>query len=54
VVLADGRYAFTGPVVGIGSATAVQDFARRGLRRAPTDAERAWWQEVIGALASRP
>lgn len=51
VALSDGRYAFTGPVVAIGPTQALQDLARRQLRRASDDAERAWWREVIGALA---
>ena len=52
VVLADGRYAVTGSLLMMGSAMQVQDQARRRLRRADDDAERAWWQEVIGALAA--
>ncbi len=52
VSLADGRYAVTGPVVALGSATAVQDAARRRLRQADGDGEQAWWREVIGALAA--
>ncbi len=52
VALADGRYAYTGPVTAIGSATQLQDAARRRLRIASTDSERAWWREVIGALAT--
>jgi len=52
VALADGRYAFTGPVVATGPRRAVQDAARRRLRHAGDEAERAWWREVIGALAS--
>jgi potassium/hydrogen antiporter len=52
VVLADGRYAYTGPITAIGSAGQVQDAARRRLRLATTDAEQAWWREVIGALAN--
>ncbi len=52
VSLADGRYAFTGPVVALGSATLVQDAARRRLRQASGDAEQSWWREVIGALAA--
>lgn len=52
VVLADGRYAFTGDIVGVGSRTGVQDAARRQLRLADGDAERAWWREVIGAVAA--
>jgi len=51
VVLADGRYAVTGPHVMAGSREQLQWHARRRLRVAPTDAERAWWQEVIGASA---
>jgi potassium/hydrogen antiporter len=51
VALADGRYAFTGPVVAVGPTQALQDIARRRLQRAQNDAERAWWREVIGALA---
>lgn len=52
VVLADGRYAFTGPVYAIGGAGHVQQAARDRLRRSATDAERAWWADVIGALAA--
>jgi potassium/hydrogen antiporter len=51
VALADGRYCFTGPVLAIGSASALQAVARRRLAWASSDAERAWWREVIGALA---
>jgi cell volume regulation protein A len=51
VVLADGRYAVTGPHVLVGSREQVQWHARRRLRTSKTDAERAWWQEVIGAAA---
>jgi cell volume regulation protein A len=51
VVLTDGRYAVTGPHVLVGSREQLQWHARRRLRVAKTDAERAWWQEVIGASA---
>jgi Sodium/hydrogen exchanger family len=51
VELDDGRYAFTGPVLATGSASALQAAARRRLERASTDAAREWWREVIGALA---
>ena len=51
VTLADGRYAFTGEVFAIGSASALQAQARRRMARASSRAERAWWQDVIGALA---
>jgi cell volume regulation protein A len=52
VALADGRYAYTGPIVAVGSATQLQDAAHRRLRTATTDGEQAWWREVIGALAT--
>src|SRR3954468_5882219 len=51
VALADGRYAFTGKVVAVGSAQQVQDAARRRLRIAD-EADAAWYREVIGALAT--
>ncbi|HWC27077.1 MAG TPA: potassium/proton antiporter [Solirubrobacteraceae bacterium] len=51
VVLKDGRYAVTGPHLLVGSREQLQWHARRRLRNAATDAERAWWQEVIGASA---
>jgi cell volume regulation protein A len=52
VALADGRYAVTGSLLVLGSAMQVQRQARERLRRADDDAERAWWQEVIGAVAA--
>ena len=51
VALDDGRYAVTGPTMAVGSAVDIQRYARRRLDRAPTDAERGWWQEVLGAVA---
>jgi cell volume regulation protein A len=51
VVLDDGRYAFTGKVLALGSASALQALARGRLERASTNAERDWWREVIGELA---
>ncbi|MEA2495790.1 MAG: potassium/hydrogen antiporter [Thermoleophilaceae bacterium] len=51
VVLADGRYAVTGPVLASGGARSVEAHARRRLSRTADDAERAWWQEVLGAVA---
>jgi cell volume regulation protein A len=51
VVLADGRYAVTGPQLAVGSRDQLQWHARRRLRQATEDAERAWWQEVIGSSA---
>jgi cell volume regulation protein A len=50
VALADGRYAFTGPVVAVGSARQLQAYAARRQRAADGNAERAWWQEGAGAL----
>ncbi len=52
VALEDGRYAFTGAVLGIGNRTGTLDAARRQLRLATNDTERAWWRNVIGALAA--
>jgi cell volume regulation protein A len=51
VRLDDGRYAFCGTTTSIGSARALQAAARRRLAAAESDAERAWWGEIIGALA---
>jgi potassium/hydrogen antiporter len=49
--LTDGRYAVTGPTLAVGGARQVQAYARRRLAREADDTARAWWQEVIGALA---
>ena len=51
VALEDGRYAVTGPLVAIGGPLQVQRYARRQLASEDDAAARAWWQEVIGALA---
>jgi cell volume regulation protein A len=51
VALADGRFAVTGPLLGVGPSGELQAFARRRLASATAPAERAWWQEVVGALA---
>jgi potassium/hydrogen antiporter len=51
VSLSDGRYAVTGPTLALGGARQVQAYARRRLTRETDDTARAWWQEVIGALA---
>jgi NhaP-type Na+/H+ or K+/H+ antiporter len=51
VTLADGRYCFTGPIVSVGSAEALRDAARRRLAYATNEGDRAWWREIIGALA---
>jgi cell volume regulation protein A len=51
VILADGRYAVTGPILMIGPPGQLQLQVRRRLIAARDDAETAWWQEVIGACA---
>jgi potassium/hydrogen antiporter len=51
VILADGRFAVTGPILLMGPPGQVQAQVRRRLIRATDDAEVAWWQEVIGACA---
>ena len=51
VVLEDGRYAVTGPILMLGPPGQLQTQARRRLARARDDAEISWWQEVIGACA---
>ena len=50
-VLADGRYAITGPIAAVGGRGELSSWARRRIRRADSD-EKAWLQTVIGALAS--
>jgi potassium/hydrogen antiporter len=49
-VLADGRYAVTGPLTAVGSRGDLTAWARRRLPKASAD-EQAWLQNVIGALA---
>jgi cell volume regulation protein A len=51
VALADGRYAVTGKLLAVGPAGELQGVARRRLARATSPADRAWWQEIVGALA---
>ena len=50
-VLADGRYALTRPLAAVGSRRDLTDWARRRMRNVSND-ERAWLQNVIGALAA--
>lgn len=52
VALADGRYAVTdSALVAVGGRTQMAEWvARRVKRRDLTSSERAWWQEVAGAL----
>jgi potassium/hydrogen antiporter len=51
VSLVDGRYALTGSNLAQGGSKQIQAYARRRLARETDDTARAWWQEVIGALA---
>jgi cell volume regulation protein A len=53
--LADGRYAVSGvDVVAIGGRRALAGWCERRAERPEVDAgERAWWQEVTGALIAR-
>jgi potassium/hydrogen antiporter len=51
VALEDGRFAVCGPLLAVGPANELQAVARRRLAGAGSPAERAWWREVIGALA---
>ena len=51
VMLEDGRFGVAGPLLAIGPSGELQAFARRRLTGAKTPAEKAWWQEVVGALA---
>jgi cell volume regulation protein A len=55
VNLADGRYAVTTEhVVAIGGRQALARWCERRAERSGADpAERAWWQELIGALVAR-
>jgi cell volume regulation protein A len=53
VALDDGRYAVVGPLVAVGGRQSLSTWAMRRLRRLPAeDAERAWLQNVVGALAA--
>lgn len=51
VVLEDGTFAYTGRVTAVGSPTDLQRAATRRLGLSKTDAERAWWREVIGSIS---
>ena len=55
VALADGRYAVTSAeIVAIGGRRALANWCERRADRGSDDpAERAWWQEVVGALIAR-
>ena len=51
VILEDGRFAVTGPILMMGPPGQVQAQVRRRMSAATDDAEISWWQEVIGACA---
>jgi potassium/hydrogen antiporter len=51
VLLVDGRFAVCGPQLALGGPLQLQRYARRRLTSEEDAAARAWWQEVIGALA---
>jgi cell volume regulation protein A len=51
VLLEDGYIAVTGPVLALGREQLLSDWVRRKARAAAGEAERAWWEEVLGALA---
>ncbi len=55
LAMADGRYAVTGEtVVAIGGRRALAEWCERRADRGGLDpSERAWWQEVTGALIAR-
>jgi cell volume regulation protein A len=53
VALEDGRYAVIGPLVAVGGRQSLASWSIRRLRRLPgDDPERAWLQNVVGALAA--
>jgi cell volume regulation protein A len=53
VALEDGRYAVVGPLVAVGGRQALASWCMRRLRRLDgADPERAWLQNVVGALAA--
>jgi cell volume regulation protein A len=51
VALEDGRFAITGALLAIGPAGELQAVARRRLHGSDRASDRAWWREVVGALA---
>jgi len=55
VALADGRYALiTSSVAAVGDRRSLAAWCERRAMRIENDpAERAWWQETIGALIAR-
>jgi cell volume regulation protein A len=51
LLLDDGSFAVTGPHLALGGRQHLSAWVRRRRRAARTDAERAWWEEVLGAIA---
>jgi len=51
VLLDDGYLAVTGPLLALGRERLLSEWVRRRVRSARADAERAWWEEVLGAIA---
>lgn len=51
VLLEDGYIAVTGPVLALGREQLLSQWVRRKARASTSEAERAWWEEVLGALA---
>ncbi|HET6448184.1 MAG TPA: potassium/proton antiporter [Conexibacter sp.] len=51
VLLEDGYLAVTGPVLALGREQLLSEWVRRKARAAASEAERSWWEEVLGALA---
>jgi cell volume regulation protein A len=54
VVLADRRYALTGPVLIVGSARQLSGYLRRRGVRHPHPAQDAWLRRVLSVLTQRP
>lgn len=54
VVLADRRYALTGPVLIVGSARQLAGYLRRRGVRHPSPAQDAWLLRVLSVLTQRP
>ncbi len=50
VLLDDGYLAVTGPILALGREQLLSQWVRRKARAAGSEAERAWWEEVLGAL----
>jgi cell volume regulation protein A len=51
VLLDDGYFAVTGPLLALGREQLLSEWVRRKARAAASEAERSWWEEVLGALA---